>query len=323
MVIQIPREKLADYLLLFREHKHYRNILEAIPIHSTGKGFVDNLEIPGIILFSIGDEEGECFLAGNHESSRIKDILALIPERKAIIVPSKQWLPVLKNYWKYVGFYPRTDFSAEDLSLEHVQRLIKPLPEGFELVKLDSEIVKQLEHYKRYPGGPEAFIKEGGIGFIVKKGDKVVCRIATLPSVNYEIDVATSPEYRRKGLATVVCAKFLEYCLEQGIKPHWSAANERSVKLALKLGFTAPETYKCYYWRSDPLPLQDIKNILDNKYRTGLEEKKQFRSSLEFEEILSVIDRLIQLDFVKPDEPYIKDLVKKTREHIKNPVDSE
>ncbi|MHA1969870.1 MAG: GNAT family N-acetyltransferase, partial [Candidatus Hodarchaeales archaeon] len=60
--------------------------------------------------------------------------------------------------------------------------------------------------------------------------------------------ILTHPDYRGRGFATVVSAKMIEYCLEREIEPHWDAANPYSVKLALKLGFTDPESYKCYYW---------------------------------------------------------------------------
>jgi hypothetical protein len=51
--------------------------------------------------------------------------------------------------------------------------------------------------------------------------------------------------------ARVLGAKMIEYCLEREIESHWDAANPDSVKLALKLGFTDPESYKSYYWRKN------------------------------------------------------------------------
>ena len=65
---------------------------------------------------------------------------------------------------------------------------------------------------------------------------------------NYELVIITSPEYRRRSLATIACAKLNEYCLKRGISPHWDAENDESVKLALKLGFINPEPYHCYFW---------------------------------------------------------------------------
>ena len=46
----------------------------------------------------------------------------------------------------------------------------------------------------------------------------------------------------------IVCAKLIQYSLENNLIPHWDADNEPSAKLALKLGFTSPERYNAYYW---------------------------------------------------------------------------
>jgi GNAT superfamily N-acetyltransferase len=66
----------------------------------------------------------------------------------------------------------------------------------------------------------------------------------------FEIHIETidSPEHRRKGLATALCARLIEYSLKKGYVPHWDAANEPSVQLALKLGYTNPVEYKTYFY---------------------------------------------------------------------------
>ena len=64
----------------------------------------------------------------------------------------------------------------------------------------------------------------------------------------FEIDVRTiDTEHRRMGLATVVSAALMIHALENGLVPHWDAANEASVGLALKLGYTNPEPWEAYY----------------------------------------------------------------------------
>ena len=247
MVHEIPRENLKEFLLLFKEHTHFRNILEVVPTVSFGKGYTDDFDNPDIILYSCGNFH---FLAGNCHSAKIKEILDLIPEKQEIFVPSEEWEKVLRDNWNTLVHFTRTGFSSKGLVLEHIKKLIKPLHKGFTLIKVDPEIAEQFG-YLEYPGGSEAFNNEA-VGFCITEGEKIVCRVASASLFNNEIDVFTSPEYRGKGFATNVCARLIEYCLENDIEPQWDAANEKSVGLALKLGYTDPEPHKVYYWRNEP-----------------------------------------------------------------------
>ncbi len=63
-----------------------------------------------------------------------------------------------------------------------------------------------------------------------------------------ELGMETKKSYRRKGLATYVCAKLIDYCLDNNLEPVWSCrlSNEASYNLALKLGFE-PTAYLPYY----------------------------------------------------------------------------
>ncbi|HBL84511.1 MAG TPA: hypothetical protein DDZ99_06305 [Clostridiales bacterium] len=61
-----------------------------------------------------------------------------------------------------------------------------------------------------------------------------------------ECDVFLKENHRQKGIATLMCTKFIEYHLSQGNELTWSCweANVPSCKLAIKLGF---ELYKESY----------------------------------------------------------------------------
>ncbi|MFW9916111.1 MAG: GNAT family N-acetyltransferase, partial [Candidatus Thorarchaeota archaeon] len=203
------------------------------------------------------------------------------------------------------------------------------------------ETMRQIDDFS-YPGGPEAFFKDGGLLFCVKKGEKVVSRVSALAKFGYEIDVATHPEYRGRGFATLVCANFIKYCLELGIKPHWDAGNEISVALALKLGFTKPQRYKCYYWRSKPWTLSELNARFESQYKMILQDLERFKSELEsllasnhldearkllhvgsrnikgaFKRITDDIVRLIETGLVeKADETQFKEFIGKIHQHV-------
>jgi hypothetical protein len=48
-----------------------------------------------------------------------------------------------------------------------------------------------------------------------------------------------------------VSAAIIEYGLERNLIPHWDAANEASVKLALKLGYSNPESWEAFYYKPE------------------------------------------------------------------------
>lgn len=58
-----------------------------------------------------------------------------------------------------------------------------------------------------------------------------------------EVEIATHPDYRRKGLATIAGAAFIKECARRGLKAHWDAANTMSLKIASKFGYTLKEEY--------------------------------------------------------------------------------
>ena len=145
--------------------------------------------------------------------------------------------------------------SAGELSLEHVRSLMKPLPEGYTLQQVDKNGLSDAHprltgHIRMFYQSTEAFLEQG-VGFCIRHSEKTVSMASSSTPFTSEfevqVDTLDQPEYRRKGFATTVCAALIEYCLKNGIIPHWDAANEVSLKLALKLGYVEPDRYVAYY----------------------------------------------------------------------------
>ena len=91
-------------------------------------------------------------------------------------------------------------------------------------------------------------------GFGIFDGEKIISlALAASPMYtnHFEIHIETDPEHQKKGLAAIVCAKLIEYSLQNNLVPHWDADNEPSAKLAIKLGFSNPEKYYAYFWIRD------------------------------------------------------------------------
>jgi len=68
-----------------------------------------------------------------------------------------------------------------------------------------------------------------------------------------EIGIETAQKHRGKGLAQVVCAQLIRYCIEQGLEPMWTCRleNTASTNLAGRLGFR--ETMRLPYYH---IPVQ-------------------------------------------------------------------
>ncbi|MFK4289456.1 putative GNAT family acetyltransferase [Bacillus sp. RC240] len=87
-----------------------------------------------------------------------------------------------------------------------------------------------------------------GIGYsIFYKGD-VVCGASSYSIYDdgIEIEVATDPNHRRKGLVTAVSTALILDCLEKTKYPNWDAANSTSAKLVEKLGYVFDKAYDTF-----------------------------------------------------------------------------
>jgi len=64
----------------------------------------------------------------------------------------------------------------------------------------------------------------------------------------FELGMETKSEFRRRGYASIVCARLIDYCLERGFEPIWACrlGNGGSYELAIRLGFE-PIAYLPYY----------------------------------------------------------------------------
>ena len=89
---------------------------------------------------------------------------------------------------------------------------------------------------------------EHGLGYVCIIGGELASAATTFGyySGGYEIQLATAPKFRRRGLAAAVSAAFLLECLDRGKTPHWDAANMTSVRIAQRLGFVFDGEYEAF-----------------------------------------------------------------------------
>jgi RimJ/RimL family protein N-acetyltransferase len=195
-------------------------------------------------------------VAGDSSSAAARHVIEQFPYLRLLCVPDKKWETLIRSTWgKDLYAIPRTRLSDESLDINHLRKLKESLPNVYTLHRVDSELLDNLAdkmmgyHITQFFDSKEDFLKNG-FGFCIKHEGRVVSMASTFTpysnAIEIEIDTFDSPEYRRKGLATVVGAALIEYALENCLTPNWDAQTQISVKLAQKLGYTNPEPYEAF-----------------------------------------------------------------------------
>jgi GNAT superfamily N-acetyltransferase len=121
------------------------------------------------------------------------------------------------------------------------------LPADGRIVPVDRALAERLDR-ECYPvpfilydwGSYEAYAQQG-FGFALIIGEAIASTVTAI-SVSERhalINVATEPPFRQRGFATLISARFIEYCLEHGLLPVWDTddTNAGSIATARKLGF--------------------------------------------------------------------------------------
>lgn len=255
MIIEYPRENARSLAPMFSEHRFLTSIIESAISTPLGQFWVDDMKNPTIALIGIGFQ----FLAGDHNSDGVDDLLEKIPPGHMTLVSNEGWANRLQQKWgRTIQTYQRFGFSSEDLDMNRIRTLKSQVPANYSIRRIDLPIANELPELlaptiRIYFGTPERFI-EKGLGFgVFFDGQLVSSAVSALPfEKHFEIQVDTldNPSFRRKGLATAVSAALIEYALQNGLTPEWDAANEPSKNLAIKLGYTHPMEYTGYRWKS-------------------------------------------------------------------------
>jgi RimJ/RimL family protein N-acetyltransferase len=118
------------------------------------------------------------------------------------------------------------------------------IPDGMHMVRMSPELLEQhppeAETARLFWGSLESFAMNS-LGVCLLDGDTLVstCEAVFIGAGEAEISVATSLEYRRRGLARLVAGAFIEACLERELQPIWGCWPENlpSISLAHSLGF--------------------------------------------------------------------------------------
>ena len=246
--IKIPANKVKKYHKYFDGYRHARRFINQMKTYPDANLWVDNVDDPTVLYFGIPWIN---ILAGDHSHPDL-DLLLEKVGVPLLIYPDEAWKRVLKDKLgdKLVE-HTRMTYKSGRLDLDRVRRLVKDLPEGYCLERVDLEtgqnIDGHLHAFSRTWGSVENYVDKG-LGYCIRYGDKVVSHAGSIfpYTDDLEIQVDTDPDFRRRGLATVVCARLIEECLLNNITPYWDAHTVVSAGLAEKLGFNDPVKYELF-----------------------------------------------------------------------------
>lgn len=219
-----------------------------------GTAWVDNLENPTVAQITVGIF---VFYAGNPNTKEAEELLFNLPEFTLVIVDSDEWKERIEtvhngSFEKFQRH--RFEKNPEHMDRKHIQNLISLLPEGYKIKKVDKNIAKKSsfqelsEDFISQFDSIDDFVNRG-VGYAILYQGKVVSAATSFSIYDegVEIEVASHPDHKRKGLATIVSSALILDCIDRGKYPSWDGANSESVELAKKLGYVFKESYDTYY----------------------------------------------------------------------------
>lgn len=216
-----------------------------------GRAFVDDPEEPTAFRIEVGPF---FYLAGDAAGPGGRAMLKAIAPYTLFMPSSPGWLEAAMAMYggRLVGF-ARYSFSAEHVSAEHLDHLCATSPFRDDVRRMDVPFVAELwgrDHFVELADfdSVEDFVRRG-IGFYLEnKGTLVGAAYSSLVcSRGIEVSIFVLEDHRRQGIATILAARLLAWCLENNAQPHWDAANLESCRLAEKLGYIQTGQYEAHY----------------------------------------------------------------------------
>ena len=253
MIVELDKNSRVSLRRLFDSYPCLHGCIAAVVEDGAGKVFADSRENPSAALAVIDFQ----FLAGDPFHESVPLLFKLLHAKEWLIAPNLTWQHVVATtYPGKLEVYQREAFQAAQFDVEKMGRFVSELPDGFELRRVRREDVTQFTELSpsligSY-GSPEEFI-DRGVGLGIFYEDRFVSGASSSPlgGEKLEFEIQTHPKFRRRGLARIVAAALILYCLEHGLEPCWDAANESSSALARQLGFCSTGKYNAF-WLTQP-----------------------------------------------------------------------
>jgi GNAT superfamily N-acetyltransferase len=221
---------------LFPEDAPYKLFIDSVLQGYQGKAFVDCETNPSVTRLQLGPFN---VLGGNSESDAADAIISGAQKYDYFMGDSSWEEKTQAIYEGRFIVHARYIFDHRKLDKAKLRKFYEEVPEGIEIRKIEKDerekIGNEVSHHLTFY---EAFLDKG-IGYCAIHKDRLVGGVATAINSNHAIQfqIDTIPEYRNRGIGTVLGAHIILYYLEKGIEPHWETADAASEHLAIKLGY--------------------------------------------------------------------------------------
>lgn len=268
---QLEQHQLARLRPLFEGLRYNLVVDSVLDGHTPGWVFADRVENPSVAL--LWNRQDAILVAGDGRDASVQVDLRreVLP---SIVTDARQrGIPALSLHYFPESWEDAIEHILRGRQLEKVwRRYYQPgplkvawqenVPSGCQMRRIDQvllvEDLRQVSHVRGWVlsfwRSIQAF-EETGFGFCLVQGEAIAswCLSVYASGNARELGVATAPEYRNQGSATLTAAACVEHCLERGWVPHWHCweDNHASAAVADKVGFVKPRRYSVYRFAPD------------------------------------------------------------------------
>lgn len=248
-------------MILLDSEKYYlvEELFKARQFHMTkatfegieGEVWVDNMQA---INFACILLKSYCFVAGKCSDENVFKFLKWLPSDNNIINCDIFWNKAIQNYYeRSFELYTRHVMKIpKEFKFDLLEQYILKLNKNYYVENLTVESLKEFEKDNYCTNIKISYdYGKNGVGKICREraSNKIVGVITS--NIFYkdgiEINIKVNPEHRRKGIALAISAAIIKECMMLNKKPYWDAANESSVNLSKKLGYTIDQAYEVMY----------------------------------------------------------------------------
>ena len=229
--------------------------------------YVDDVAAPRTAW--LWDLQDAMLVAGDAHNAATSRALAELMTTKVFPDARARYIPGLSLHYDPVDWEAQMDVLLPGFAPEKATRryytFAQPavdwraaLPVGCALRRLDEASLARadLRNMEHVAGWVRSFWRSDadfvkiGFGFCLLQGDVIAgwCLSVFVSGGNFELGLATMPEYRGRGYATLVAAASVAHCVEHDFTPHWHCWEDNipSQRAAEKVGFANPTTYTVY-----------------------------------------------------------------------------
>lgn len=240
---------------LFINHHRVDLGIESILDGQSGRQIsvvVDDVVSPHVALIRYGTFG---ILAGDATHANAARLIQSIVLPCAIQPSPDDWINLLYNlHAGKIKTTERFSFTHSFIDTASLNRTLKQHSNVYNLHEIDTATAQMMEkdewhkyHLLNY-NSPEDFAGNGFASGITVNGTLAsVCSAALRCASGIELNVITLPAFRNRGLAEAAAAATIIKAIDQKLIPHWDAANERSARLAMRLGFKPTGSYITHY----------------------------------------------------------------------------